>query len=895
MKTKLLSLLALMLTAVSGAWAQTTYSATLKEGTEDAANWSITPTEGLNENDQVTIKYSGSKMLRSVKVKKVADPLSLPAATTPTVTFKANGNTKVVENVTLPKTFSCDYEYGNGELDLIIKELYGLTDGYCASSAYGTPSSSGSENVTCGLDGNGESQFITISAPFEGTATVTGVYFNSDFLEFGYSIEITAPNNEVTITPVDGNTNEWTFQMPASNVEVEVKYYNSILDFPLTLEAKTAGKIYVQDAKQGMQYRLNDGAKTLVDPNGEGWIEISLSEGDKVEFYGDGTRIDSYYGTQIFAIDGNNTADVYIYGNIMSLVDEENYETATAFGGRAFSNLFDGSTHLYSHPTKKLVLPATTLTLACYDGMFAGCTQLTTAPELPATTLAENCYSSMFNGCSSLTTAPVLPAEKVENSSYYFMFKGCTKLNSVTCLATDISAYGATTNWLNGVASTGTFTKAAGMKDWSSGDSGIPSGWTVTSEGSDAPTTYSASVNIEQLVLDNGVKYDITKDFIDSYIEYASINALDTLNDLENKAMRNEPYLGLKLKTTGAYIKVLVKKGSTLNVKLGAVKEALGVSINGTAKEAIAATDEGTTYSYEATEADAEVTFTTASNKTVVFKQIMIDEPLADVTLPEPGAYLITVATPENGTAAVNWADKKYRTPVGAEVTVTATPAEGYELEAITVTGATSNTAYEVSADGKFTMPNEEVTVSATFKEESYVKLSDYAFDVNSEFIDDPDYGKEIEAKLTYKSELTGSYQNEFTLNATFNYEVVDKNGTVVTSGTQSPFSVSYNVVTIYIDGLEEGTEYTIRLTSAEVTDFDVTTFEEKVVFNQVTDLSGAPLASYTFTTQQVTGINNVNGNDNGNDNVNVKVIKDGKIVIYRNGAKYTVGGKKIK
>ncbi len=407
------------------------------------------------------------------------------------------------------------------------------------------------------------------------------------------------------------------------------------------------------------------------------------------------------------------------------------------------------------------------------------------------------------------------------------------------------------------------------------------------------PKNYSTSVNIEQLTLVNGVKYDITKDFIDSYIEYASINVLDTLNDLDNKAMRNEPYLGLKLKTAGAYIKVMVKKGSTLNVKLGAVKEALGVSIGGTAKEAIAATDEGTTYSYEATEADAEVVFTTASNKTVVFKQIMIDEPLAEVALPEPGAYLITVATPENGTAAVDWADKKYRTPVGAEVTVTATPAEGYELKAITVTGATSNQTYEVSADGKFTMPSEEVTVSATFKEESYVKLSDYAFDVNSEFIDDPDYGKEIEAKLTYKSELTGSYQNEFTLNATFNYEVVDKNGTVVTSGTQSPFSVSSNAVTIYIDGLEEGTEYTIRLTSAEVTDFDTTTFEEKVVFNQVTDLSGTPLASATFTTQQVTGIDGINADEAVK--ADGKYVENGKIVIYRNGAKYTMGGKKMK
>jgi len=498
MKTKLLSILALLLMAVSGAWAQTTYSATMKEGTEDAANWTITPNANVNENDQVTIKYSGSKDVRSVKVKKAA-------ATTPTVTFKANGKTKVVENVTLPHTFRCDYQSGDGELDLIIQELYELSGGGCDS----WDPSSDNASVTCGIDDD-DNQFITVNDYFDGTATVTGSYydFNSDF--FDYSLEITAPSNEVTVTPVDGNANEWTFQMPAYNVEVEVKYYDSILDFPLTLEAKTAGMIYVQYAKQGMQYRLNDGAKTLVDPNGEDWIEISLSEGDKVEFYGDGTKIDSYFGTQILAIDDNNTADVYIYGNIMSLVDEENYETATALGGRAFTDLFDGSTHLYSHPTKKLVLPATTLAYDCYGGMFNGCSSLATAPELPATTLADACYMGMFSGCSSLTTAPVLPAEKVEMNSYSFMFKGCTKLNSVTCLATDISGYNATDNWLNGVAPTGTFTKAAGMTGWSSGDSGIPSGWTVKDYGSVAKTLSEADDNSSWITANNGELADIT-------------------------------------------------------------------------------------------------------------------------------------------------------------------------------------------------------------------------------------------------------------------------------------------------------------------------------------------------------------------------------------------------
>ena len=58
------------------------------------------------------------------------------------------------------------------------------------------------------------------------------------------------------------------------------------------------------------------------------------------------------------------------------------------------------------------------------------------------------------------------------------MFYGCTSLNAVTCLATDMSAVIPTYNWLSGVASTGTFTRAKDV-EWNSGPSGIPEGWTV--------------------------------------------------------------------------------------------------------------------------------------------------------------------------------------------------------------------------------------------------------------------------------------------------------------------------------------------------------------------------------------------------------------------------------
>jgi hypothetical protein len=58
------------------------------------------------------------------------------------------------------------------------------------------------------------------------------------------------------------------------------------------------------------------------------------------------------------------------------------------------------------------------------------------------------------------------------------MFSGCTSLKKIKCLATDISASYALTNWVKSVPSKGTFTKAAGVT-WPRNSSGIPSKWTV--------------------------------------------------------------------------------------------------------------------------------------------------------------------------------------------------------------------------------------------------------------------------------------------------------------------------------------------------------------------------------------------------------------------------------
>jgi hypothetical protein len=297
---------------------------------------------------------------------------------------------------------------------------------------------------------------------------------------------------------------------------------------PLTIEAITGGTIKVNSPREGMQYRLNGGTKTAVTSTA-----IEVNAGDKVQFYGNGTTITNYSGT-FFA---NGTATVKVYGNIMSLLDEEGFASATTLtSAGAIAVLFADNDKLTD--ASGLLLPATTLTQQCYNGMFGNCTNLTAAPatlpaetlasncyqhmfqdctslttapelpaetlaarcyeemfqgctsltsvpaKLPATTLANNCYRQMFQGCTSLTTAPALPAKTLKDYCYQEMFSGCSSLNAVTCLATDKSATCCTDNWLSGVAATGTFTKASTMavgtsKGWGRTASGVPSGWTV--------------------------------------------------------------------------------------------------------------------------------------------------------------------------------------------------------------------------------------------------------------------------------------------------------------------------------------------------------------------------------------------------------------------------------
>ena len=258
----------------------------------------------------------------------------------------------------------------------------------------------------------------------------------------------------------DGET--WTDVSPSETQDIVVEYNSSECMPPhdysqdyLTFRTKNNAVLFSFTPTSGNVISFSyDGITWREITSGTG---VYLSSGRTIVWKGNMTPIinggiGNFRARRADSFDYTGEFDVE--GNIMSLMYGDNFSGQTSLAGKdfAFNGLFSPQC-MGLQSAENLVLPATTLSEGCYGEMFYGCTNLTTAPTLPATTLVDWCYASMF-------------AE-------------CTSLNKVTCLATDISASYSTMYWLKNVSSSGTFTKAASMTNWTSGDSGIPQNWAV--------------------------------------------------------------------------------------------------------------------------------------------------------------------------------------------------------------------------------------------------------------------------------------------------------------------------------------------------------------------------------------------------------------------------------
>ena len=107
------------------------------------------------------------------------------------------------------------------------------------------------------------------------------------------------------------------------------------------------------------------------------------------------------------------------------------------------------------------------------------------------------------------------------------------------------------------------------------------------------------------------------------------------------------------------------------------------------------------------------------SNNVVSVTNNSFTMPASDVTVSANFGYLYTISipTPTNGTCTTDFGGNGSQAPAGALVTITATGSTGYVVDALSVTNTTvePNEAVTVSSS-RFTMPEGNVTISATFK-----------------------------------------------------------------------------------------------------------------------------------------------------------------------------------
>jgi len=330
---------------------------------------------------------------------------------------------------------------------------------------------------------NGEQ--VTITCATQGAT----IYYKLDEGSYGvYSTPI-AILEDVVVQAYS------TFHGRISSVVTENCTYNPVHDYAndyLTFRIRTAGKVYWRSNSlpKSIDYSLNNGTWTTI-TSAATPIEITVGVNDVVRFRGTNanyaTSKSAYSGfghgeagTSGQATYDNDAAEFDIEGNIMSLIYGDNFIGKTLFnnGTYNFCSLFKKAKCVSA---ENLILPATTLREYCYRAMFSWCTYLATPPALPATTLAKGVYWYMFEKCA-ITTAPELLAETLVAECYGNMFINCSTLNFVKCMAVaGFTTSQCKTDWLKGVASSGTFVKDSGVttSTWSRGTSGIPTNWLV--------------------------------------------------------------------------------------------------------------------------------------------------------------------------------------------------------------------------------------------------------------------------------------------------------------------------------------------------------------------------------------------------------------------------------
>ena len=124
-----------------------------------------------------------------------------------------------------------------------------------------------------------------------------------------------------------------------------------------------------------------------------------------------------------------------------------------------------------------------------------------------------------------------------------------------------------------------------------------------------------------------------------------------------------------------------------------------------------------------------------------------------------PTTYAVNIAAVQNGTVRVD----KSEAAAGETVQVTATPAAGYELEAISV--KSGNNVIALSSNNTFTMPAAAVVVSASFKKIEVVPTGKPTLSM-ADFTIEAGASKEVTLELVQNGTRVKAFQCQFNLPA---------------------------------------------------------------------------------------------------------------------------------
>lgn len=190
-----------------------------------------------------------------------------------------------------------------------------------------------------------------------------------------------------------------------------------------------------------------------------------------------------------YSTDGGATWNTYIIGNTITLA---NIGDNVKFKGINYNFSISTSKYYNFRMTGKIAASGDVTSLLngvgrdcrlfksfVFYSLFANCTSLVTAPQLPSMILVAWCYGYMFSGCTSLVIAPELPAKSLVTSCYNHMFQNCSNLNYIKAMFTTTPSARYTRYWLSGVKATGTFVKNLAANWTTTGEHGVPKGWTI--------------------------------------------------------------------------------------------------------------------------------------------------------------------------------------------------------------------------------------------------------------------------------------------------------------------------------------------------------------------------------------------------------------------------------